>query len=89
MPVLIVAVTLRISGLVLSEAILSYLQLGVEESAGSWGRMIDAARLELAREPAIWWNFAAAGGALFGLVFSFNVIADGLRDALDPRLRAA
>jgi peptide/nickel transport system permease protein len=87
LPIVIIQVTLGISGLVLSEAILSYLQLGVQAGVGSWGNMIDAARLELAREPLIWWNLAAASTALFILVLAFNIFGDALRDAIDPRLR--
>ena len=89
LPVVIISVTLGFSGLVLYEAILSYLQIGVEAGTGSWGNMIDAARLELAREPVIWWNLAAASTALFVLVLAFNLFGDALRDAIDPRLRSS
>jgi len=89
LPIIIISVTLGFSGLVLSEAILSYLQLGVEAGTGSWGNMIDGARLELAREPIIWWNLLAASTALFILVWAFNVFGDALRDAIDPRLRSS
>jgi peptide/nickel transport system permease protein len=89
LPVVIISVTLGFSGLVLYEAILSYLQIGVEAGTGSWGNMIDAARLELAREPVIWWNLAAASAALFVLVLAFNLFGDALRDAIDPRLRSS
>jgi peptide/nickel transport system permease protein len=89
LPLVIISVTLGLSGLILSEAILSYLGLGVEPGVGSWGNMIDGARLELAREPVIWWNLAAASTALFLLVLAFNVFGDALRDAIDPRLRSA
>lgn len=89
LPLVIISVTLGFSGLVLAEAVLSYLQLGVEAGVGSWGNMIDAARLELAREPIIWWNLAAASTALFLLVLAFNLLGDALRDAIDPRLRSS
>jgi peptide/nickel transport system permease protein len=89
LPVLIIQVTLGFSGLVLAEAILSYLQLGVEAGVGSWGNMIDAARMELAREPIIWWNLVSASTALFILVLAFNLFGDALRDAIDPRLRSS
>jgi len=89
MPLVIISTTLGFSGLVLSEAILSYLQLGVEAGTGSWGNMIDSARLELAREPIIWWNLASASTALFVLVLAFNIFGDALRDAIDPRLRSS
>jgi peptide/nickel transport system permease protein len=89
LPIVIISITLGVSNLILSEAILSYLQLGVPGNVGSWGNMIDAARLELSREPAIWWNLVSASAALFFLVLAFNVFGDALRDALDPRLRSA
>jgi len=87
LPTVIISVTLGLSGLVLSETILSYLGIGVPAGVGSWGNMIDAARLELARDPVIWWNLAGATQALFLLVLAFNVFGDALRDAIDPRLR--
>src|SRR5262245_7644281 len=65
LPLVIISVTLGFSGLVLYEATLSYLQLGVELGTGSWGNMIDGARSELARDPIIWWNLTAALTALF------------------------
>ena len=88
LPIVIISTTLGFSGLVMAEAILSYLQLGVGEGVGSWGNMIDGARLELAREPIIWWNLAAASTAMFVLVLAFNIFGDALRDAIDPRLRS-
>lgn len=89
MPLVIISVTLGFSGLVLAEAVLSYLQLGVEPGVGSWGNMIDGARSELAREPIIWWNLTAASTALFVLVLALNLLGDALRDAIDPRLRSS
>lgn len=89
LPLVIISVTLSLSRLILTEAVLSYLQLGVEAGVGSWGNMIDAARLELAREPVIWWNLTAASVALFLLVLAFNLFGDALRDAIDPRLRSS
>jgi peptide/nickel transport system permease protein len=88
LPLVIISITLGFSGLVLAESILSYLGIGVEAGTGSWGNMIDAARLELAREPVVWWNLAAASTALFLIVLAFNLFGDALRDALDPRLRS-
>jgi peptide/nickel transport system permease protein len=89
LPVVIITVTLNFSSLVLSETILSYLGIGVPAGTGSWGNMIDAARLELARDPVIWWNLTAASTALFILVLALNVFSDALRDAVDPRLRSS
>ncbi len=88
LPVVIISTTLGFSGLILSEAILAFLGVGVDESVGSWGNMIDAARDELARDPIIWWNLTGASVAMFVLVLAFNLIGDALRDAVDPRLRS-
>ncbi len=78
----LIGFVLMFSGLVLSEVMLSWLGLGLD---GSWGRMIDQARTELSRQPAVWWNLAAASTALFGLILAVNLVADALRDVLDPR----
>ena len=88
LPVIIISVTLGFSGLALSEAILSYLGIGVDAAMGSWGNMIDSARDELARYPVIWWNLTSASVALFVLVLAFQLLGDALRDAIDPRLRS-
>ena len=82
MHLVVITFVLMFSGLVLSEAVLSYLGIGVD---GSWGQMIDQARDELSREPAIWWNLSAAGFALFGLILAINFVGDAVRDVLDPR----
>ena len=78
----VITFALLFTGLVLSETILSYLGIGLENS---WGQMIDQARDELSRTPVIWWNIAGASAALFMLVLSVNLIADAIRDILDPR----
>jgi peptide/nickel transport system permease protein len=82
MHLVVVTFVLMFSGLVLSEAILSWLGIGVD---GSWGQMIDQARDELSRDPAVWWNLSAAGTALFGLLLAVNFVGDAVRDVLDPR----
>jgi len=82
MHLVIITFVLMFSGLVLSEAILSWLGIGVD---GSWGQMIDQARNELSREPIVWWNILSAGMALFGLILAVNFVGDALRDTLDPR----
>jgi peptide/nickel transport system permease protein len=87
LPIVTISVTLSLSGLILAEVILTYLGLGVEAGVGSWGAMIDGARLELAREPVVWWNLVSATIAVFFLVLALNLFGDALRDALDPRLR--
>ena len=88
LPVVIISTTLSFSSLVLAEAILSYLGVGVPDGTGSWGNMIDAARDELARDPVIWWNLGAATVAITGLALPMNLLGDALRDAVDPRLRS-
>jgi len=80
----IITFALSFTALVLSETILSYLGIGLD---GSWGQMIDQARNELSRTPIIWWNLAGASIALFTLVLSVNMIADAMRDIIDPRTR--
>ena len=74
-------------GLVLAEAVLSYVGVGVDPSMNSWGNMINGARLEMAREPIVWWSLTAAFTFMFGLVLAANLFADAVRDAFDPRLR--
>ena len=88
LPAVIITITIDFSSLVLAEAILSYLGVGVPDNVGSWGNMIDAARDELAREPVIWWNLLSATGAITGLALSLNLFGDALRDAVDPKLRS-
>jgi peptide/nickel transport system permease protein len=81
----LIAMVLDFSGLVLAEAVLSYVGVGVDPSMFSWGNMINGARLELAREPVVWWQLGAAFAFMFTLVLAANLFADGVRDAFDPR----
>jgi len=81
---IIITFALSFTGLVLTEAILSYLGIGLD---GSWGQMIDQARNELSRTPIIWWNITAAAILLLTLVLAVNTIADAMRDIADPRTR--
>jgi peptide/nickel transport system permease protein len=85
--IVLISVILRFSGLVLAEAVLAYVGIGVDPSMQSWGNMINQARLELAREPVVWWSLFAAFIFMLGLVLPANVFGDAVRDALDPRLR--
>jgi peptide/nickel transport system permease protein len=87
MHIVLITLVLEFSSLVLYEAVLSYLGIGVDPSTPSFGTMIDAARLEMSRDPMIWWNLLAAFAFLLVLVLSANVFADGVRDAFDPRSR--
>ncbi|GAB4358950.1 MAG: ABC transporter permease [Immundisolibacter sp.] len=85
MHLVLLTAVIDFSGLVLAEAVLSYVGVGVDPGTTSWGNMINTARLELAREPAVWWSLAAAFAFMLGLVLPANLLADALRDALDPR----
>jgi peptide/nickel transport system permease protein len=85
--IVLISIVLRFSGLVLAEAVLAYVGIGVDPSMHSWGNMINQARLELARDPVVWWNLFAAFVFMLGLVLPANLFGDAVRDALDPRLR--
>ncbi len=85
MHLVIINFILGFSGFVMTESILSYLGVGVPVGTPSWGQMIDSARMELAREPAVWWNLGASACALFFLVLALNLLGDALRRAFDPR----
>ncbi len=89
MHIVLITVVLDFSGLVLAEAILSYVGVGVDPSMHSWGNMINGARLEMAREPMVWWSLLAAFVFMFLLVLAANLLADAVRDAFDPRTRDA
>lgn len=85
MHIVLITVVIDFSGLVLAEAVLSYVGVGVDPAMISFGNMINGARLELAREPVVWWQLAAAFLFMFALVLAANLFADQVRDALDPK----
>ena len=85
--VLIVAV-LDFSALVLYEAVLSYVGVGVDPNSSSFGSMINLARSEMSRDPLVWWNLATAFTFMLALVLAANLFADAVREAFDPRARA-
>jgi peptide/nickel transport system permease protein len=87
MPLVLIAAVLDFSGIVLAEAVLSYVGIGVDPAMISWGNMINGARMEMAREPIIWWSLFSAFVLMFGLVLAANLFSDAVRDAFDPRLR--
>ena len=87
MHIVMISIVLDFSGLVLAEAVLSYINIGVDPSMYSWGNMINSARLEMAREPIVWWSLTAAFIFMFILVLAANLFSDAVRDAFDPRLR--
>jgi peptide/nickel transport system permease protein len=85
MHIVLISVVLDFSSLVLAEAVLSYINIGVDPTSYSWGNMINGARLEMAREPIVWWSLSAAFVFMFALVLAANLFADVVQDAFDPR----
>jgi peptide/nickel transport system permease protein len=84
LPTLIVQATSSMAGAIIAEAALSFLGLGQQPPAPSWGSMLNSAQRFLVNEP---WMAVWPGLAIFLTVLSFNLVGDGLRDALDPRER--
>jgi peptide/nickel transport system permease protein len=87
MHLVLITTVLEFSGLILYEAVLSYVGVGVDPSMNSFGGMINLARSEMSRDNVVWWSFAAAFGFMVTLVLAANLFADGVRDAFDPRSR--
>jgi peptide/nickel transport system permease protein len=85
-PPLIVLVTMMLGATILAEAGLSFLGVGIEPPTAAWGAMVSEGREYLLSDPML---SIAPGVAIMLVVFAFNMIGDGLRDALDPRLRGA
>ena len=83
-PPLIVQTSLAIAAAVIAEASLSFLGLGQQPPAPSWGSMLNTAKNYMDQAP---WMAIWPGLAIFVLVLAFNLLGDGLRDALDPRRR--
>ena len=83
-PPLMVQATLAIAGAIIAEAALSFLGLGQQPPAPSWGSMLNSAQRFLTQAP---WLAVFPGAAIFLVVLSFNLVGDGLRDALDPRAK--
>ncbi|QOZ35656.1 ABC transporter permease [Bradyrhizobium sp. CCBAU 53421] len=84
LPALLVQATLSIAAAIIAEAALSFLGLGQQPPAPSWGSMLNAAQRFLTSAP---WIAVWPGLAIFLVVLSFNLVGDGLRDALDPKAR--
>jgi len=89
MHIVLISVVMDFSGLVLAEAVLSYVGVGVDPTMISFGTMINGARLEMARDPMVWWSLVAAFCFMLLMVLSANLFADAVRDAFDPRIRVA
>ncbi|MGD1119739.1 MAG: ABC transporter permease [Dehalococcoidales bacterium] len=84
LPPMIVLITLQLGGIILAEAGLSYLGIGIRPPGAAWGAMVNEGYGYLTTNPVL---SIAPGVAIMMVVFAFNLIGDGLRDALDPRLR--
>ena len=84
MPALLVQASLTVATAIIAEASLSFLGLGQQPPAPSWGSMLNAAQRFLSQAP---WMAVFPGLAIMVTVLSFNLFGDGLRDALDPRSR--
>lgn len=84
-PILVVVATMGVANAILSESALSYLGLGVVPPMPSWGNMMDAANslIDFQRRP---WLWMPPGLAIFITVVAINILGDGLRDALDPKM---
>ncbi len=85
--IIIINIAIDFSALVLAEAVLSYIGVGVDPTTMSWGNMINSSRLELSRDPIVWWPVLGAFIPMFIFVLALNLFADKIRDAFDPRLR--
>jgi peptide/nickel transport system permease protein len=84
LPPMIVLITLQLGGIIMAEAGLSYLGIGIKPPGAAWGAMVNDGYKYLLDRPVL--SFAP-GLAIMFVVFAFNMLGDGLRDALDPRLR--
>ncbi|GAU86233.1 ABC transporter permease [Bosea sp. BIWAKO-01] len=84
LPQLMVQATLTIAAAIIAEASMSFLGLGLQPPAPSWGSMLNSAQRFMSNAP---WMALWPGIAIFATVLSFNLLGDGLRDALDPRAR--
>lgn len=87
MHLVLITTVLGFSELILYEAVLTYVGVGVDPGTSSFGSMINLARNEMNREPTVWWLFAAAFVFMVTLVLAANLFADAVRDAFDPRAR--
>ena len=83
-PPMIVLVTLQLGGIIMAEAALSFLGIGIKPPGAAWGAMVSDGYRYISNNPAL--SFVP-GIAIMLVVFAFNMVGDGLRDALDPRLR--
>ncbi len=83
--IVLIVTVLDFSSIVLYEAVLSYVGVGVDPVMDSFGSMINAAAVEMSRSPVIWWNLLAAFIFMVTMVLAANLFASGVREAFDPR----
>jgi peptide/nickel transport system permease protein len=83
--IVLIVIVLDFSGLILAEAVLSYIGVGVDPTMPSWGNMINSARFEISKEPVVWWPLVATFLLMFTLVLITNLFADRVRQVFDPR----
>jgi peptide/nickel transport system permease protein len=83
-PIIIASATIRVAGNILVESGLSYIGLGIAEPTASWGNMVSSG---VSYFRHAWWLVAFPGAAVFVVVLAFNLLGEGLRDALDPQAR--
>ena len=83
--IILIIFVLDFSGLVLAEAVLAYIGVGVDSSMHSWGNMISAGSAELSRVPAVWWNLVGAFSLMFILVLATNLFSDLVNEAFNPK----
>ena len=86
--IVVIVAVLDFSGLVLYEAVLSYVGVGVDPTTNSFGTMINGARNEMSRDPVVWWTLLAAFAFMVALVLSMTLFASAVREAFDPHARA-
>jgi peptide/nickel transport system permease protein len=87
MHLVLITTVIEFSSLILYEAVLSYVGVGVDPSMNSFGGLINQARVEMSRDPVVWWSFASAFVFMVSIVLAANLFADAVRDAFDPRAR--
>ena len=82
---MLVSATFGVAGAILTESALSFLGFGVQPPTPSWGEMLKQSFGLVSS--GVWWLVVFPGFAVFITVTAFNLVGDGLRDAMDPRLR--
>jgi len=88
LPLLLISLVLDFSGLVLAEAVLTYVGVGVDPLTPSFGNLIDGARTQMAQTPVVWWPLLSTFIVMLLLVFAVNILADRVQQALNPRAPA-